>query len=49
MGFGLNGVDLAFVWVEGISGIWVSFGLNGVSGMWVEWGFELMMFGWMGR
>ena len=48
MGFGLNGVDLAFVWVEGISGIWVSFGLNGVSGMWVEWGFELMMFGWMG-
>ena len=49
MGFGLNGVDLAFVWIEGISGIWVSFGLNGVSGMWVEWGFELMMFGWMGR
>ena len=49
MGFGLNGVDLAFVWVEGISGMWVSFGLNGVSGMWVEWGFELMMFGWMGR
>ena len=48
MGFGLNGVDLAFVWVEGISGIWVSFGLNGVSGMWVEWGFELMMVGWMG-
>ena len=48
MGFGLNGVDLAFVWVEGISGIWVSFGLNGVSSMWVEWGFELMMFGWMG-
>ena len=48
MGFGLNGVDLAFVWVEGISDIWVSFGLNGVSGMWVEWGFELMMFGWMG-
>ena len=48
MGFGLNGVDLAVVWVEGISGIWVSFGLNGVSGMWVEWGFKLMMFGWMG-
>ena len=39
MGFRLNGVDLAFVWVEGISGIWVSFGLNGVSGIWVDLAF----------
>ena len=39
MGFELNGVDLAFVWVE-----W-DFGYLGF--FWVEWGFGYLGFIWV--
>ena len=52
VGFGLNGVDLAFVWVEWDFGYlgWFGF-LLGWMGFRVcgsIWPSELMMFGWMG-